>query len=319
MDFANEHYVRLYTRDTTTWKRLQFTGQTTLMHLLRKLDMAGVIDIEDMEPWEAVVLHCHVPAEIAKPGMAECLRLGVVLHRGRTLVAPNYRVANEVSKSDRQRQHESRERRRVRAMTENVPARDGAEQSVTAGHHSSSQNASGPSRNGANGHARSQSVTLSVTDTVAVAEAASRRPVTPSLAGDTFEQPTAAAASASKQLSGRGDTLSSEEVARAWAETIGKPGANPGALHAHSQWRSDFIVIAAACDAVEGNAAIAMRAVIEWFWLAPDGPVQAERLHRRNANPGQLAKHVSRDLDAAQLWWFKQRESQRTLAREVAQ
>ncbi|HMI91588.1 MAG TPA: hypothetical protein VK509_09515, partial [Polyangiales bacterium] len=76
MDFSNEYYVRVYVRDTTTWKRLGWDGQAVLVQLLRKMDMAGVLDIEDMEPWEAVMLHCGAPKATAKAGVDACLREG---------------------------------------------------------------------------------------------------------------------------------------------------------------------------------------------------------------------------------------------------
>jgi hypothetical protein len=46
MDYANERYVRLYTRDTTTVKLLGWQGRLVWWSLLRKLDRidAGLAD-----------------------------------------------------------------------------------------------------------------------------------------------------------------------------------------------------------------------------------------------------------------------------------
>jgi hypothetical protein len=49
--------------------------------------------------------------------------------------------------------------------------------------------------------------------------------------------------------------------------------------------------------------------VCEWFWLAPDGPVQSGRISRKNANPGHLAKNISRDLQAANAWFAERQEA----------
>jgi hypothetical protein len=122
---------------------------------------------------------------------------------------------------------------------------------------------------------------------------------------------TAPAAAAEGSSNGTAEKVSSEHVARAWAKALGQPGGNPGAMHAHDSWRSAFSTIAAACNAVDGKPVVALVAVVEWFWLAPDGPVQMGRIARVRANPGQLAKHVSRDLDAAQVWWLQRREAER--------
>lgn len=122
--------------------------------------------------------------------------------------------------------------------------------------------------------------------------------------------PTAAATAAVSSSNGANraaQSVTAEQVAHAWAATLAR--ANPGALHALDSWRKKFETIAAACNAVEGHAAVAMHAVIEWFWFAPDGPLQRGRLTRVTATPEQLARGVTRDLDAAQAWWFKQRDS----------
>ena len=134
MDFSNESYVRLYVRDTTTWLRLGWDGQAVLTQVLRKMDMAGVMDIGDMKPWEAVVVHCRAPEGAAQAGMKACLDLGVFAHAGRQLVAPNFRAAQEAVKSDKTRQKESRERRRLGAMSQIVTEGHAESQDVTENH-----------------------------------------------------------------------------------------------------------------------------------------------------------------------------------------
>lgn len=113
MDWSNEAYVRLYVRNTTTWRRLGFEGQTMLMHMLRVVDRAGVLDIEDMPPGEAAALHTGAPPDFAAAGMAKILELKSMIHDGTRLVFPNFIEAQEATKSDKQRQKESRERRAV--------------------------------------------------------------------------------------------------------------------------------------------------------------------------------------------------------------
>lgn len=127
----------------------------------------------------------------------------------------------------------------------------------------------------------------------------------------TATRPVPTPTAAANSPNGTAEKVSSEHVARAWAKVLGQPGGNPGAMHAHDSWRAKFETIAAACNAVDGKPVVALVAVIEWFWLAPDGPVQCGRVDRMKANPGLLAKYVSRDLDAAQAWWLKRREAER--------
>lgn len=111
MDFANERYVRLYVRDTITWKRLGWDGQNVLTQLLRKADRSGVIDLGGVEPWEVPVVLCGAPEDQARRGMARILELECAVQDGDRLVFPRYIEANECAQSDAQRQRESRAKR----------------------------------------------------------------------------------------------------------------------------------------------------------------------------------------------------------------
>lgn len=120
MDFSNERYVRLYVRDTTSWKLLKWEGQTVWTLLYRKADRSGVISLDGLEPWEAATLHCDLPEEVSKPGMERCLARGWVVRDGDRLVFPKYIEANETPMSDAQRARESRGKRA--ALSQNVTA-----------------------------------------------------------------------------------------------------------------------------------------------------------------------------------------------------
>jgi len=153
MDWQNESYVRLYVRDTMTWHLLGWNGQAVLAQVLRKMDLSGVMDIGDREPWEAVVAHCRAPVDAAKEGIGKCLELGVFQHNtdAGQLVAPNFREAQEAVKSDKLRQKESRARRRLTAMSQNVMVEA---QSVIIESHSVTDSHDSP-RLPTNGHERS--------------------------------------------------------------------------------------------------------------------------------------------------------------------
>lgn len=112
MDFAHEHYVRLYTRDTPTWSRLGWDGQCVLMQLLRKTDHHGAIDIgPGVEPWELVVMLCGAPEDAARRGTARCIDLGCAVVDGARLVFPRFSEAQLTAKSGAQRVREHRQRR----------------------------------------------------------------------------------------------------------------------------------------------------------------------------------------------------------------
>lgn len=128
MNFEDEHYVRIYTRDTKTWKRWGWEGQTVFMHVMRKLDKAGVMDDID-DPVPDVALMTGLPESVVEVGLPKVLGSGALEINGTALVAPKYIEAQTAAKSDAQRQRERREKRRAEARR--VTKRDG---SVTEGH-----------------------------------------------------------------------------------------------------------------------------------------------------------------------------------------
>lgn len=115
MDWENERYVRLFTRDTLTWRLLGWQGQAVLALLSRKLDRAGVLDTDGEPPALVVAAVTGIPEEISRIGLAALVDRGVVEVGDRVLVMPNFIEAQEANASDAQRQRESRARRRDRA------------------------------------------------------------------------------------------------------------------------------------------------------------------------------------------------------------
>lgn len=152
MDWSNESYVRLYTRDTTSWRRLGWDGQCVLMALLRKVDRAGTLDLDGLEPWEAVMLHIGCPEDVAQKGVAALLRVETIEIRGACLVFPGFIEAQECIKSDKLR---AREYRQHKAKT-GVTKRDGIESRCVTG---GSQDVSKESREADDRHAPSHDVT----------------------------------------------------------------------------------------------------------------------------------------------------------------
>jgi hypothetical protein len=98
----------------------------------------------------------------------------------------------------------------------------------------------------------------------------------------------------------------SRAVFRSWHAAQQRAG--HVSLHGFAQWRADYDAIAVGCQldahGVDEHAAVARHAVCAWFWLAPNGPVQSQRIAARRATPAVLAKRISADLEAAKAWWF---------------
>ena len=136
MDWANERYVRVYVRDTKTWKLLGWEGQAVLCLLARRFDRSGLLDdVKDGED-VALMIGSGFPTDVAKRGLQKILELKVMIIVNDGLFWPKFMEAQETAMSDAQRQRESRANRRSRASLDNVPVtnRDKKSNNVTACH-----------------------------------------------------------------------------------------------------------------------------------------------------------------------------------------
>lgn len=133
MDWSDERWVRVYTRDTTTWKLLDWRARTVLLHLLRKVDRAGVIEVGD-DGLLGLAAVLELPVDVVETGVAQLTRgaAPTVVDTGSAFVVPRFLDAQETPQSYAQRQRESRARRRDKAMRESRIVTES--QSVTGGH-----------------------------------------------------------------------------------------------------------------------------------------------------------------------------------------
>jgi hypothetical protein len=152
MRWEDELYVRVYTSDSPTWKLWSWETRVLLLLLLRKVDRAGLLELGDHDPIEAIAATVELPLEVVEKGLPLLLRVGrngkpaTIEIRGTVLVIPNFIEAQTATKTDAQRKREARMRSRalVRASeigpsksenetntSENGTAPSG---SVTAGH-----------------------------------------------------------------------------------------------------------------------------------------------------------------------------------------
>ena len=140
MNFDDERFVKIFTRDTVTWKLLGWEGRCVLLMFLRKVDRSGCVDLGS--GIEGLALLLDLPEDVTERGFAACLRRGCVTQREHIAVVPNFARAQDSRQTDRVRQVESRARRREAAMSQNVTdvarrgvtERDGVSQPVTRRH-----------------------------------------------------------------------------------------------------------------------------------------------------------------------------------------
>lgn len=157
MNWSDERYVRLYTRDTPDWLALSFDAQALFALLMRKVDRAGVLELGKHGKRAVAIAIGHASAwERLAPALEELLTDGCVSVHGDKLLVRNFIEAQEARQSDRKRQAESRSRRREqlagqRLLVPDVTNRDVESQNVTESHDGS--------HDVTTGHSESQPVT----------------------------------------------------------------------------------------------------------------------------------------------------------------
>jgi len=114
VDWSEERYVRVYTRDTADLLAFGWQGRAVWWELLRKADRAGVIDTD----CDAAVLAelLRMPLDVVEAGIERIEARRCITRTQRAITIQNFTAAQEAPKSDRLRAAESRERRRAEAM-----------------------------------------------------------------------------------------------------------------------------------------------------------------------------------------------------------
>lgn len=139
MDWANEPYVKAYTRETDDDLALSWEALAVWRAMLLRFDRSGVIETKRRSRGLAAVV--RIPFEVVDRALPELLEDGRIREVPMGYFAPNYIEAQEATKSDKLRQKESRERRRSRNLDHPVTKRDATitnrDESVTSSHDAS--------------------------------------------------------------------------------------------------------------------------------------------------------------------------------------
>jgi hypothetical protein len=139
VNWSDEHYVKLYTRETLTWRCWGWQARTLFLHMLKRCDGTGLIESGNMTPAEALTVQLELPAEVVTFGLDQLVASGTVELIPRAVLLPKFIEAQEARKSEAQkkRDHRERERNRRRAgqvvevATPHVPT---TSPDVTSGH-----------------------------------------------------------------------------------------------------------------------------------------------------------------------------------------
>lgn len=113
MDWANELWVKVYTRDTGDVLAVGWEGRYVLWELMRKVDRSGVLDETD----DGVIAEMlRMPHEIAAKGLSKLAGRGVIERTDVGVVILNFLEAQDARASNKLRQAEFRARNRSKAL-----------------------------------------------------------------------------------------------------------------------------------------------------------------------------------------------------------
>lgn len=119
MNWDDERYVRLYTRDTLTWLEWNWIARAVFVLMLRKVDRAGVIDVGEHGD-AGLAKMIDVPVDVVRKALAQITRDRTVEFFGDAYVVTNFLVAQEARTGGSQRMRDLRERRRALARREQL-------------------------------------------------------------------------------------------------------------------------------------------------------------------------------------------------------
>jgi hypothetical protein len=135
MDWANELWVKVYTRETDDDLALSWEARAIWDRMMTKFDRSGIIHTKRGPRGLAALV--RIPPNVVEERLPELLADGRVVEVENGYLAPNYVAAQDARKSDRLRQKEARDRARAKKLhlvtesDETVTKSDASESPVT--------------------------------------------------------------------------------------------------------------------------------------------------------------------------------------------
>ncbi len=121
MNWADEHYVKLFTRDTVTWRSWPWQARALFPLLMRAVDGAGMLSVGTRELGRSVALMVDLPADVVTPGIEALLADGTVeLSSAGVMIITKFLEAQESRKTNAQSKREQREGEKSRARLAEV-------------------------------------------------------------------------------------------------------------------------------------------------------------------------------------------------------
>jgi len=110
MNWPDEKYVKLYVRDSLTWRSWCWQARAIFPNILRKLDGAGIIETGNLEPAVAVARQIDFPADVVRVGLEDILASETLKKVAGGLESTAFIAAQEARKTEALKKRDQRER-----------------------------------------------------------------------------------------------------------------------------------------------------------------------------------------------------------------
>lgn len=115
MNWSDERYVKLYSRNTATWVTWPWQARAALPLFLRVADGAGLLDCGRREPLRALAALVMLPVEVVEVAVAAMVDDGTLEVVERGWLLPHYLEAQEATKTPALKKRDQRDRDRAKA------------------------------------------------------------------------------------------------------------------------------------------------------------------------------------------------------------
>ena len=115
MNWCDEKYVKLFTRNTATWCMWPWQARCVLPLLIRASNYAGLVDVGGKDPIQGLAVLMMVPREVVAPALEAMLEDGTVEVVKSGYLIPKYLEAQESTKTARLKKSDQRDRERAKA------------------------------------------------------------------------------------------------------------------------------------------------------------------------------------------------------------
>lgn len=135
MNWSEEQWVKLYTRDSRNWRLMGWQARCLLVMLMRKVNRRGELELEPGWTEEVLAEELDLPIEVVSPGLKRLVDLGSVTrcHQPAQPVTEGHQVsvgvtlanfieAQRTRQTDAVRQRASRDRRRAETEIGHQPS-----------------------------------------------------------------------------------------------------------------------------------------------------------------------------------------------------